>query len=132
MTSTFEWIDGRHGLGHAAMDETHGEFLKLCRELEVAPAAEWPQRMLLLAKHTESHFAQEELWMRETNFSSRQEHESEHRRLLGEAATMQKSLGRGQTVFARAWLKGLPDWFNTHLATMDSALAAHLKARGVP
>ena len=127
----FDWDEARHGLGHGAMDDTHREFLRLCRELAAAPDEEWPGRLMVLASHTQAHFAEEERLMRETGFSSRQEHESEHQRLLGEAASMLKSLERGRTVFARAWLKNLPDWFATHVATMDSALAAHLKKRGV-
>ena len=127
----FDWDETRHALGHGLMDETHREFLRLCRELEAAPEEEWPERLLVLASHTRAHFEQEECLMRETAFSSRQEHASEHQRLLGEAATMQKSLERGRTLFARAWLKNLPDWFLTHVATMDSALAAHLKKSGV-
>ena len=126
----FDWNDTRHALGHPLMDDTHREFLRLCRELEAAPAEEWPGRLMVLASHTRVHFEQEEQLMRDTAFSSRQEHESEHKRLLGEAATMQNSLARGHTVFARAWLKNLPDWFATHIATMDSALAAHLRKVG--
>ena len=127
----FDWDEARHGLGHWQMDETHQEFLRLCRELAAAPDGEWPGRLMVLASHTQAHFAEEERLMRETAFASRQEHESEHKRLLGEASSMMKSLERGRTVFAKAWLKNLPDWFATHVATMDSALAAHLKKLGV-
>jgi len=35
----------------------------------------------------------------------------------------------GRFKLASDYAKGLPDWFATHLVTMDSALAACLKAR---
>jgi hypothetical protein len=44
---------------------------------------------------------------------------------------MNRAVQRGRLLLPRAFVKqGLEEWFNQHLASMDAALAAHLKRVG--
>jgi hemerythrin len=56
--------------------------------------------------------------------------EGEHHRVLGELLQFNRNVKRGRLSLARAYfMAGLPEWFERHLSTMDSALAAHVKNR---
>lgn len=65
--------------------------------------------------------------MKACRFPAIGEHNSEHLRVLGELAHFGRSVAAGRLTLARDYVRALPDWFATHLATMDAALAARLK-----
>jgi hemerythrin len=66
--------------------------------------------------------------MEESGFAAISEHISDHQRVLGELTRFGKRIAAGSTAMARAYIREqLPQWFEIHLQTMDSALAAHLK-----
>lgn len=116
-------------LGVAEMDATHDEFVQMVNAATQATAAEFPALFAQLAEHTAAHFDNESRLMRECHFPATAEHESEHRRVLAEVGFVARALARGQAQQARAYVaEGLPSWFRQHLATMDSALAACLRA----
>lgn len=123
------WNEERHALGAPEMDGTHREFAALAKELALAGAEDFPLLFEALVDHTRSHFENESRLMRVCRFPAIAEHEGEHQRVLGELTRLQRGLEEGHLAFARAYVReGLPDWFAQHLATMDSALAACLKA----
>ena len=125
------WDEARHSLGMPVMDATHREFVALAAALALAGTEDFPLLFDTLAEHTRRHFDNEGELMRACGFPAIAEHESEHRRVLGELAHMQRGIEEGRLTFARTYVKqGLPDWFATHLATMDAALAACLKRCG--
>jgi hemerythrin len=63
-----------------------------------------------------------------SGFPAISEHASDHQRVLGELARFEKRVVAGSTAMARAYIREqLPHWFDLHIKTMDSALAAHLK-----
>lgn len=65
--------------------------------------------------------------MEETCFLAIVEHTAEHQRILGELDRFKSKVDNEIFMFARTYIREqIPDWFNLHLATMDSALAAHL------
>lgn len=109
------------------MDATHREFITGLADLMAASAADFPRLFQALAAHTREHFDNESRLMQECRFPARDEHESEHRRILGQLAQMQGLLAQGRSAMARAYVESLPDWFAQHLATMDAALAASLR-----
>lgn len=122
------WVPAAHELGVAEMDATHAEFARLVGALEDAADADFAALFDVLAEHTERHFANESLLMQACRFPAVAEHESEHRRVLGEVAHIQRAIAAGRLRLARIYVtKGLPDWFATHLVTMDAALAACLR-----
>ena len=63
-----------------------------------------------------------------SDFPALHEHRDEHARVRGEMQHFATMIERGSTIMARSWVRErLPDWFDLHARTMDSALAAHLK-----
>jgi len=120
--------DERHRLGVVEMDATHREFVAAADALLAATDEAFPALFAQLHEHTRLHFEHEGQLMKACRFPAIGEHNSEHLRVLGELAHFARGVAAGRLGAARAYVKALPDWFNSHLATMDSALAACLKA----
>jgi len=114
-------------LGVADMDATHREFVAQADALLAAPDEIFPALFDALREHTLRHFEHEKVLMKACRFPAIGEHESEHLRVLGELAHFASGLRRGRLKAAREYARGLPQWFATHLATMDAALAGCLK-----
>ncbi len=117
----------RYALGVAEMDATHREFVELADALLLAGDEEFPALFAQLAEHTRRHFEDEGRLMKSCRFPAIGEHHSEHLRVLGELAHFGRGVAAGRLGLARKYVMGLPDWFATHLATMDAALAGCLK-----
>jgi len=121
------WNESRHALGAPEMDATHREFATLAQELTRAGSEDFPLLFDVLIDHTRRHFDNESRLMRSSRFPAIAEHESEHQRVLGDLTRLRTGIDEGRVAFARAYVReGLPEWFNLHLATMDTALAACL------
>ena len=123
------WDESRYGLGVAEMDATHREFVVMAEALQGASDEQFLVLFEELHAHTLAHFDNEKKLMRACRFPAIGEHEREHLRVLGELAHFARAARNGRLNMARAYVAGLPGWFDTHLATMDSALAACLKAQ---
>lgn len=122
------WSEQRFGLGVPVMDGYHHEFLAILSALTTMPDGVFTTLFTELVRHTHEHFSQEEQLMRATDFPTMREHMQEHKRVLGDLEAMLSRVQRGRMMMAREFVKnGMPEWFALHLATMDSALAAHLK-----
>ncbi len=128
MTHPATWDDARHTIGMTEFDDTHREFITQVAALNAASSAEFPSLFQTLVAHTREHFIVEGKLMRESKYRGLPEHEGEHHRVLGEMQQLNRSLKRGHLPLVRAYVKeGLMDWFDTHVAMMDAALAMHLK-----
>lgn len=120
--------NARYQLGYPIMDDTHGEFIALINKLGDSDKASFISLFQKLIEHTDAHFAAENELMDKSRFPASNEHKEEHQRILGEMHRMGKKVASGSTMMARAYIKEqMPQWFDLHAATMDSALAAHLK-----
>lgn len=119
--------DERYSLGVAEMDATHREFVDLADALQAASDADFPALFAQLHEHTRLHFEHEGKLMKACRFPAIGEHNSEHLRVLGELAHFARGVAAGRLGMARNYVTALPAWFSTHLATMDSALAACLR-----
>ena len=123
--------DVRHHLGLPEMDDTHSEFIALVNRLADADKPTFVPVFAELIEHTERHFAAENALMQQSRFPAIVEHSGEHQRVLGEMRRIGRRVASGSLVLGRAYGKEqLPNWFALHAMTMDSALAAHLKAVG--
>ena len=112
------------------MDDTHLEFVHLVNQLAEAEKGAFAPLFQSLAEHTELHFEREQKLMEESGFPAISEHHADHQRILGELARFGKRVAAGSTTMARAYVREqLPHWFELHIQTMDSALAAHLKSK---
>lgn len=124
------WHESSHALGVAEMDDTHREFVALVDQAATAgDDAEFVRLFGVLYAHVLKHFDDEARLMRECRFAAIGEHEREHLRILADLAHLKVRVAAGRLSMARAYVEGLPSWFASHLATMDSALAASLRAR---
>lgn len=125
------WQDAVHGLGIDEMDATHREFAALVNLLNEADDADFAALFGKLLEHCRQHFSNEGRLMRIARFPALGEHEGEHHRVYGDLVQMNRAVQRGRLMLARAYVRtGLAEWFGLHLATMDAALAAHLKRVG--
>jgi hemerythrin-like metal-binding protein len=122
------WNASRHTLGVTELDVAHQEFAGLLAKLIESSDKDFPSLFEKLINHTRAHFNEEGQLMRASKYPGLSMHEGEHHRALGEMQQLNRSLKRGHLPLVRAFVKqGLPEWFDTHLAMMDGALAAHLK-----
>jgi hemerythrin len=118
-------------LGVDEMDRTHQEFVALVNLLIECDDSDFASLFGRLLEHCRQHFSNEGRLMRISRFPALGEHEGEHHRVYGDLVQMNRAVQRGRLMLARAYVNtGLSEWFDLHLATMDSALAAHLKLTG--
>ncbi len=128
MPPEFTWNDQQHALNLPEMDTIHREFVDLLVRAQNTPNAELLPILDTLLEHTRTHFEHESEMMAACALGSRAEHEAEHRRVLAELGQMRARVEKGRFPFVRAYLaEGVPDWFRTHLATMDADLAGKYK-----
>lgn len=128
MTHSAAWNEQRHKLGMTEIDHAHQEFIAQVATLIQSCDAEFPALFQALIDHTRSHFNAEGQLMRASKYPGLAMHESEHHRVLGELQQLYRSLKRGRLPLVRAFVKqGLPEWFDTHIVMMDTALVVYLK-----
>lgn len=126
-----DWSDRILALGVEEMDATHREFAALVNALDRAATADFPALFAQLVAHTQAHFERENEWMIRSGFPATGEHREEHLRVLGELVQFARRVEKGFVALGRAYVRDrLPAWFGLHAATMDSALAVHLKRTG--
>jgi hemerythrin-like metal-binding protein len=122
------WDDALHGLDMAEMDANHREFIALVNLLGECDDSDFAALFAKLLDHCRLHFTSEGRLMRISRFPALNEHEGEHHRIYGDLVQMHRAVQRGRLALPRAFVKqGLEEWFGVHLASMDAALAAHLK-----
>lgn len=118
-------------LDHPEIDADHQAFVELIGKLAKADDVGFATLFDELVEHTEAHFARENGLMDASGFPATAEHQGEHRRVVGELKQFAERVHRGLVPFARAFVaESLVPWFGLHIATMDSALVAHLRATG--
>lgn len=124
-------FDILYAVGDAAIDHTHREFLELCVAASQAQGVAFVACLQELFAHTQAHFADEEARMQASAYPALGEHRAHHRGLLGDMDRLCQRAAAGRSAMARAWLNdNLPQWFDLHARTMDSALAVHLRQQG--
>lgn len=127
-----EWSD-QYKLGVQQMDDTHREFMDLLNAAADASDEEFPPLFAGFIEHTEAHFAQENRWMQELGFAADHCHTGEHEHVLKVLHAVNKRLVEvNDLALGRRMVSELPQWFDNHAATMDSALAHYLKEEAEP
>ncbi len=115
-------------LDYTPIDDNHQQFVELLKQLETTDNAQFPQLFRQLYEHTEAHFDLENRLMDQYAFPAAAEHKGEHQRVLAEFRQFSKRVDKGLITFGRSYVKErLPQWFELHVTTMDSALVAHVK-----
>ncbi|WP_347987049.1 hemerythrin domain-containing protein [Methylomonas sp. AM2-LC] len=117
-------------LGNSVIDNDHQVFIDLLNALESAGNLEFTALFQQLYEHTEQHFEHEKQLMQQSAFPAENEHSGEHQRVLGEFKQFKTRMDKGLISFGRSFVKErLPQWFQLHVTTMDSALVTHLNAK---
>jgi len=124
-----EWNDALL-LGYPAMDRLHEAFVSEVEALRSAPDDQLAARLAQVRDHLESHFGQEDKWMRETEFPPRDCHIDEHAAVLNSVREVQALLAEGGHFdTCRGLADELARWFPGHADYLDSALAAWMCKR---
>ncbi|MEO8137669.1 MAG: hemerythrin domain-containing protein [Betaproteobacteria bacterium] len=124
-----QWSDAL-SLNLPPMDETHREFVSLLGTVAQASDDALVDAWKSLIDHTDLHFAQEDVWMRQTRFASGNCHSTQHLVVLN---VMREGLvqGRaGRLDVIRYMAHELAVWFPQHAQSMDAALGLHLRSVG--
>ena len=117
-------------VGNALIDNDHLAFIDLLNQLDSASNSEFSQLFQQLYEHTEQHFEHENQLMAQFAFPAETEHNGEHQRVLAEFKQFKPRIDKGMVTFGRAFIKErLPQWFQLHVATMDAALATHIRTK---
>jgi hemerythrin len=119
------WSDARL-LGFTPMDDVHEEFYEVVLRLVTCTDTNALAAIEEFEKHAISHFAQEDEWMRTTNFPPRDCHIEEHAAVLRSVGEVKAALEAGQINAGGVHDFGLhlSGWFPGHADYLDSALAA--------
>lgn len=114
-------------LGYQQIDDDHKQFMGLLMQLQAADNNDFPILFKQLFAHTQMHFDMENQLMDEFTFPALADHKGEHQRVIGEFKQFNKLVEKGLLAFGRSFVcERLPQWFELHIATMDSALIAHI------
>nr|WP_295834973.1 hemerythrin family protein [uncultured Azospirillum sp.] len=114
-------------LGYEVMDRDHVDSVALLQAACDAPVGQLQAPFAAFAKHLREHFARENALMTQHGFFALHCHKEEHTRVLRVVATMEAELEEGNESRARLYVtEHFPDWFHTHLATMDRVTADFL------
>ncbi len=117
-----------HSLGIDEMDRTHGEFLAACGKLKSTSGEDFSAQLEKLVAHTRLHFENENRLMAESGFPPTPIHMGEHERVLLELENALQLIQQEPSKYDGATFSNeLLQWFETHLRSMDTALAVHLR-----
>jgi hemerythrin len=121
-STAFQWSD-TYLLGYGPMDETHREFVEVVNAVLTCDDAEVAARLDAFARHAEAHFAEEDEWMKQTDFPPKDCHIDEHAAVLSSLYQVIDIVKQGDVAEGRRLATALADWFPGHAFHLDSALA---------
>ena len=105
--------------GVVGMDEVHRDMFAQMNGLLTGSDSDVAQGMGKLVALMEQDFREEEALMERISYPGLRQHMEQHARVMGALNRIEA----GDVPAARAALVLLPQWFEMHLATLDTALA---------
>src|SRR6266699_3754610 len=114
-------------VGYQPMDDLHREFRDLLIALASPEGGYHGETLLALHEHLLRHCAEEDRWMKGTDFPSCACHRQEHEMLLEVVSEVRRRFDAGDVEVVQRLAAELPRWFEIHASTMDAALALHLR-----
>jgi len=124
-----EWSDALR-LEHAAMDDTHREFVELLNRVGAASGDDLLACLDEFIAHTEAHFGQEERWMEAMQFPPLACHRSEHEGVLEIMREVRKRIAGGEARYGEVLANAIVEWFPQHAQSMDAVLALYIRQTG--
>lgn len=121
--STFAWNDGFKS-GHPGMDATHQDSVALVHAAARAVPADVDPLLERLERHCTAHFEEERELMVRHAFPAAECHVAEHAAVLASIGEVRALHDRAhRCVTTQRLAHSLAEWFEGHLAHLDSALA---------
>ena len=119
----------KHSLNYEKMDTLHMEFLEIYNSVDLNSKDSINAKATELLEHTKKHFSEEEKLMDRYSYPRSKEHKDEHNKVLSELRFFidESHSIFGMNILKSYYIEKLPHWFDYHLASMDSDLAAHIK-----
>ena len=117
-------------LGVVSMDAGHKNFVEELTQLEALDDVQLSKSFSDWVKTVESDFYDEEKLMDDIDFPDTQAHIAQHAHILSVLHHAEPRVSEGDCALAREIIGLIPEWFETHVSTMDRVLAtAVLMAR---
>jgi hemerythrin len=110
-------------LGIASMDGSHNELLGQMRRIGSVPDEEFAEFYVSLVAKIERDFRSEELLMEDIEYDGLKKHREQHARVLGGLHHVARRVKEGDVAIGRHAVGLLPQWFLSHITTMDRPLA---------
>ncbi len=105
-------------------DDDHKEAVTLMNAMQTCSDQDFSEIFAKHLEHVKAHFTREEEMMARTGFFALKAHSEEHQRILHELQAMQTRLAANEFAVVRKYVQeDLPNWFLTHLDTMDMVIA---------
>lgn len=125
--------NSKHLLNFEEMDTKHKEFIDIYNSKNSENIEDYKNVMIKILEHSKVHFCNEEDLMKLHKYPRIKEHSDEHKKVLYE---MQYFINKSNTRIGKEILKsyynqGLPNWFDTHLLSMDSDLSSFLSTKNL-
>lgn len=114
-------------LGFAPIDDLHRQLVTQMSVVDNCPDSALGSEWQRLVECAQSLFAQEDGWMKSTDFSSAPNHSLHHRvvlNVLREGLVMARN---GEFDKVRKLSVELASWLSKHIQSLDAALALHMR-----
>lgn len=122
----------QYALGVDTMDDMHHEYLMLFDSLISSDDRDFIHVFDIYLDHVRRHFTNENILMEKSGFPATEIHQGEHSSVLERLEELYAMANNNQIIMVRTWMeRNMPEWFISHLRSMDNALAKHLKITGI-
>ena len=123
-------------VGVRVLDQQHGILLDTLNEIGVAIASgarveEINELLARLIDFTRRHFETEETLMARYEFPQRDEHISEHKRMMAQIADTVHAMQHGEPIHLRTLTGFLRRWFTMHIEGPDHVYGEWLNRQGI-
>ncbi len=121
--------------GNATVDKEHRELIALIDELELADVGadetRVPEVLDQLTEYVTVHFQMEEKLMRREEYPADaiEAHLAEHRDFAARTEEFVRAYNDGELDSVEPIVDFLYEWFSHHIVEVDTAMAAHVRAR---
>jgi hemerythrin len=119
----------KHLLNNEEMDIHHKEFVDIYNSLKDDTQESYKNVMIKILEQTKIHFCHEEDMMKKYKYPRIREHSDEHKKVIYEMEYFIKGSNTmiGKRLLKSYYKENLPNWFDSHLLSMDSDLCSFLK-----
>lgn len=126
----------KYALEIKEVDKQHEYLVKLINDLHDAMKAGKAKDILAntineLIRYTSTHFALEEKYMSQYQYSDLKSHKAEHQKFVDQVLEFQKNFQNGSTLISIDILNFLRDWLLKHISVTDKKYVPLMKEKGI-